>query len=492
MFPSQFLGWIGRRVTRDAPTLRCLPAVVDLTARTDLRPAPMMITTSLVGLMENMTPASQNLQPTEPLTQHQPPLGLEQVPTVRTKITVPTRPYTLPVEAMKQHLSTSELRREPQCSMSIPISPGDSRVVRDQGRPHLGVRSHTMHDDENTCHLNAPLTVIQTTSPLKSKGNALMGEATKAFNAANEGFEDLHNIDIQLATMMRVGSPIRDNWRNEDLSDHPLQANSMGLNAIKAQLEMSNIDAGLWHVFDRATVQDVRPGPWRLMFESQLNVINMGSESQIEEGDSVIQSRMGRTGDFSVGMIRSTAGVEQANQKGDGCSLFNESEGEAGLDDFGIEVNVTLQGLQEEGHTQLDAESQSDDSGESREIEVGVDMDEIIAESLEEQILKAQLVDMTLTEPLTGNLIEREVEAIQHLTQSRAAVGLPPLGYTDIEEGGCEAAPIDSSEFEVLHRGEGLTEYAVEFVAKKYSNGVFTLAMIGSGRFICLEILVMQ
>ncbi|KAK9134569.1 hypothetical protein Syun_013899 [Stephania yunnanensis] len=351
----------------DAPTLRCLPAVVDLTARIDLQPAPTMRTASLVGLMENMTLASPNLQPTEALTQHQPHLGLDQVPTIRTESTVPTRPYTLPMEAMKQHLSMSEPRREPQCSMTIPISPADSRMVGDQGLPHLGVQPHTIHDDENTCHLNAPLTVIQTTSPVKSKGNALMGEGTNA------------------------------------------------------QLEMSNIDARLWHVFDQATVQDVGHGPWRLMFESQLNVINMSSESQIEEGDSVVQSHMSRTGDFSVGMIRSTAGVEQANQRGDGCSLFNESEGEAGLDDFGIEVNATLQGLQEEGQTQLDAKSQSDDSGESREIEVGVDMDEIIAESLEERILKAQLVDTSPTEPLTGNLIEKEVEAIQHLTQSRAA-----------------------------------------------------------------------
>ncbi|KAK9134572.1 hypothetical protein Syun_013902 [Stephania yunnanensis] len=252
-----------------------------------------------------------------------------------------------------------------------------------------------------------------------------------------------------------------------------------------AQLEMSNIDAGLWHVFDRATVQDVRHGPWRLMFESQLNVINMSSESQIEEGDSVIQSHMSRTGDFSVGMIRSTAGVEQANQRGDGCSLFNESEGEAGLDDFGIEVNATLQGLQEEGQTQLDAESQSDDSGESREIEVGVDMDEIIAESLEERILKAQLVDTSPTEPLTGNLIERKWRQSNTLRDRGGVVGLSPPGHTYIEEGGCEATQIDSSEFEVLHRGEvdpagkDFTFELVVLLGLEASNcNVFTTAFV--------------
>ncbi|KAK9129034.1 hypothetical protein Syun_017831 [Stephania yunnanensis] len=71
-------------------------------------------------------------------------------------------------------------------------------------------------------------------------------------------------------------------------------------------------------------------------------------------------------------------------------------------------------------------------------------MDEFIMETLEEQSLEAQLMDTTLTEALTENLIEREVEAIQH----RVAVGLPPIESTDIENGGCEAAPIDSSEFE--------------------------------------------
>ncbi|KAK9087836.1 hypothetical protein Syun_030230 [Stephania yunnanensis] len=131
-----------------------------------------------------------------------------------------------------------------------------------------------------------------------------MGERTWAFNAADKGIEDLHNVDIQLATRM-VGSPFRDNWRK---------------------------------------------------------------------------------------------------------------------------ANETLQGSQEEGHTQLDVESQSDDSGESREIEVGVDMDEFIMETLEEQSLEAQLMDTTLTEALTENLIEREAEAIQHL--SRVAVGLPPIGST--------------------------------------------------------------
>ncbi|KAK9150175.1 hypothetical protein Syun_008484 [Stephania yunnanensis] len=58
-------------------------------------------------------------------------------------------------------------------------------------------------------------------------------------------------------------------------------------------------------------------------------------------------------------------------------------------------------------------------------------MDEFIMETLEEQSLEAQLMDTTLTEALTENLIEREVEAIQH----RVAVGLPPIGSTDIENG---------------------------------------------------------
>ncbi|KAK9092337.1 hypothetical protein Syun_027248 [Stephania yunnanensis] len=443
----------------DAPTLRCLPTMVDLTARKDLQLAPAMITTLLVGLMENTTPASPNLQPAESLTQHQSPPGPGQAPITLMESTVPVRPYTLPVEPMMQLMPTSGLRRGPQSPISISILPAGSKVVRDQGAPQLGVRPDTRHNDGNTCSLNAPLAAIQTTSPLKSKEHALIGEGSGAFNVADKGIEDLHNVDIQLATMMRVSSPIRDNWRSEDLLEHPLHIKSMGLNATKAQLEMSNIDAGLWHVFDRATVQDVKSGPGRLMFESQLNVNSMGWESQIEEGGSAIQPQtsvmgMGHTGDFSVGMIRSTAGVEQTNQQGDECSLFNESGGEAGLDDFGIEANETLQGLQEEGHTQLDAESQSDDSGESREIEVGVDIDEIIAETLEERILEAQLVDTTPTEPLTGNLIEREVEAIQHLTQSRAAVGLLPIGSTYIEDGGCEATPIDSSEFEALYRGK--------------------------------------
>ncbi|KAK9161651.1 hypothetical protein Syun_007992 [Stephania yunnanensis] len=213
-----------------------------------------------------------------------------------------------------------------------------------------------------------------------------------------------------------VGSPFRDNWRSEDLVDHHLHTNSIDIKATKVHLEMSNIDAGLWQVFDRATIQDVRPSPWRLMFESQLNVISMSLESQIEKGVSVIQPQtsvigMGHAGDLVAGRIRSTTEAEQTHKRGDRCSLFNESGGEAGFDDFGIEANETLQGSQEEGHTQLDVESQSDDSGESREIEVGVDMDEFIMETLEEQSLEAQLMDTTLTEALTENLIEREVEA---------------------------------------------------------------------------------
>ncbi|KAK9142264.1 hypothetical protein Syun_011664 [Stephania yunnanensis] len=322
--------------------------------------------------------------------QHQPPSGLGQAPVTLTERTVPVRPYTLPVEPMTEHLPMSGLRRGPQSPIAISILPASSRVVGDkgsvvmpcahgddQGVPQLGVPPGTRHDDGNMCPLNAPIALIQTASPLKSKGHALMGEGTGALNAADKGIEDLHNVDIQLATMMLV--------------------------------------------------------PWRLMFESQLNVISMGLESQIEEGGSVIQLQtsvmgMGHTGDFAVGRIRSTTEVEQTHQREDRCSLFNESGGEAGLDDFGMEANDTLQGPQEEGHTQLDAKSQSDDSGESTEIEVGADMDKVITETLEEQFLETQLVDTMPTEPLTGNLIEREVEAIQH----RVLVGLPPLGSTNI------------------------------------------------------------
>ncbi|KAK9120325.1 hypothetical protein Syun_017942 [Stephania yunnanensis] len=165
---------------------------------------------------------------------------------------------------------------------------------------------------------------------------------------------------------------------------------------------------------------------------------------------------MGHAGDLVEGRIRSTTEAEQTHKRGDRCSLFNESGGEAGFDDFGTEANETLQGSQEEGHTQLDVESQSDDSGESREIEVGVDMDEFIMETLEEQSLEAQLMDTTMTEVLTENLIEREVEAIQHL--SRVAVGLPPIGSTDIENGGCEAAPIDSSELEICDKHDSVVD----------------------------------
>ncbi|KAK9141880.1 hypothetical protein Syun_011280 [Stephania yunnanensis] len=51
----------------DAPTLRCLPTIVDLTTMKDLRLAPAMIKASLVGLMENTTPRAKNLRPVEPL-----------------------------------------------------------------------------------------------------------------------------------------------------------------------------------------------------------------------------------------------------------------------------------------------------------------------------------------------------------------------------------------------------------------------------------------
>ncbi|KAK9087835.1 hypothetical protein Syun_030229 [Stephania yunnanensis] len=118
----------------DAPTLRCLPTMVDLAARKDSQLAPPMITTSLVGVMENTIPSSPNLQLAEPLMQHQPPSGLGQAPVTLTEKTVPVRPYTLPVEPMREHLSVPELGQGPQSPVAIPITPASSRVVGDRGR----------------------------------------------------------------------------------------------------------------------------------------------------------------------------------------------------------------------------------------------------------------------------------------------------------------------------------------------------------------------